>query len=115
MLVINNTKGAQEFTTATVYVCGEEFTILRSLGEVSKAELNDYMLSVFTDECFTDHLKETELVLGNRLIDIDNGAVSIEINVDWIDGGLINCHLMSEWESAIKRARKTAKMLVSEE
>lgn len=110
MLVINNESGARIFTTATIFIDGEKFTTLRSLGEVSKAELNNYMLSVFTDECFTDHLKESELVLGNRYINLGDG-VSIEIDVDWITGGLVNCNLMAEWESAIKKARKTAKML----
>lgn len=113
MLTINNTAGAQIFTTATIFIEDEKFAILRSLGEVSKAELNNYLLSVFTDDCFTNHMGESELVLGNRYIDLCDG-VSIEIDVDWITGGLINCNPMIEWEKAIKKARKTAKMLVAE-
>ena len=114
MLVINNTAGAQIFTTVIIYVGGEKLTTLRSLGEVSRSEMTEYLLDVF-DGCFTNHLGESELVLGNgRFIDLGNG-VHIETEVDWIDGGLVNCNMMVEWEKAIERTRKVAaKMLVAE-
>lgn len=113
MLVINNTKGAQEFTTATIFIDGEKFATLRSLNEVTKNEMTEYLKRIF-DGCFTNHLGESELVLGNRFIDLGNG-VTIETEVDWVDGGLVNCHLMQEWEDAIKRASKLAKTLEKED
>ena len=109
MLIINNTAGAQIFTTATVYIFGQKYTVLRSLGEVS-SEMTDYLKNVF-DGFTTNHLGTTELVLGNgRFVDLGNG-VTIETEVDYIDGGLINCHVMVEWEKTIKKAVKIAATL----
>jgi hypothetical protein len=110
MLTIDNTKGAQIFTTATVYVLGQKHVTLRSLGEVTWTEMTDYLKDVF-DGFTTNHLGSSEPVLGDgRFVDLKNG-VTIETDVDWIDGGLVNCHMMSEWEHAIKRACVLAKAL----
>jgi hypothetical protein len=114
MLTINNTAGAQIFTTATVYIFGQKHTVLRSLGEVSVSEMTDYLKNVF-DGFTTNHLGTTELVLGSgRFVDLGNG-VTIETDVDWVNGGLVNCNLMQEWEDAIKRASKLAKVLKEDE
>ena len=114
MLVINNTKGARKFTTATIYVLGEKHTILRSLGEVEWAEMSDYLRNIFVGAT-TNHLGYSEPVLGDgRFIDLKNG-ITIETDVDWVDGGIINCHTMKEWEDAIKRASKLAKILKEDE
>jgi hypothetical protein len=114
MLTINNTAGAQIFTTATVYIFGQKHTVLRSLGEVSVSEMTDYLKNVF-DGFATNHLGTTELVIGNgRFVDIGNG-VTIETDVDYIDGGIVNCYTMKEWEDAIKRASSIAKVLKEDE
>lgn len=110
MLTINNESGARLFTTAKIYVYGEYFTTLRSLGEVTKTELSN-LLDVFDDGCFTNHLGESEPVLGNRTVILEDADVMIEIDVDWINGGLVSCHMMAEWEYGIRKAIKIAKSL----
>ena len=114
MLTIDNTTGARIFTVATVYVLGDTYATLRSLGEVSVEEMTDYLNSIF-EGFTTNHLGTTNPVLGDgRFVDLGNG-VEIAVDVNYIDGGLVNCHTMSEWEATIKRASKLAKKLEGDE
>lgn len=111
MTTMNIMAGAELATTITITIDGEKFTTLRSLHEITESEMTDYVKNIFAG-CFTNHLGESEPVLGNgRIVELENG-VRIETEVDWVDG-IVNFHMMHEIEAAIKKARKAAAIIAA--
>lgn len=109
MTTMNIMAGAELATTITID--GERFTTLRSLHKIAESEMTDYVKNIFVG-CFTNHLGESEPVLGNgRIVELENG-VRIETEVDWVDG-IVNFHMMHEIEESIKKARKAAAILAA--
>lgn len=107
MIIFNNTAGTNLFTTIVISIDGDKITTLRSLGEIKASEMTDW-LKEFFDGCFTNHLGESEPVLGSRFIELGNGF-EVETDVDWIDGGLVNCHSIFEIEKSLKKFNNFAK------
>lgn len=102
MIIIDNTKGAQLFTTIIIFFDDEPFKVFRTLGEIKKSEMPVFMQEFFED-CFTNHLGETELVLGHgRILDLNNGF-TVTTDVDWIDGGFVGCNSIFNIDKTLKR------------
>lgn len=115
MITVNNKKGAF-FTLAEIYVCERRFTTVRTIGDLTRDELTDFLNSIFDDSCFIIHRGETQMILNDNYIDLGNG-VDIELHSRcWIigdeyeDRDSIDCHSMAEWEYAIKQALRLAAM-----
>jgi hypothetical protein len=119
MITIYNKRGAF-FTTATIYVHGHRFTTVRSIGDITREDLTEYLNSIFEDSCFIIHRGETSMILNDSNIDLGNG-VDIELySREWHvgcdeyeerGGYYIDCHSMEEWEYAVKQALKLSKAM----